>query len=122
MKQNKEHHLTIPKGFYKNLKYDIDINIVGQAVDTQAQYQAKMAILQAMTADPTMTTDPVKKKILMSMIADAGLEPNDFFGVGDTPPQGAPQMPPQQFKGAGGGVSAPQPSPMGNMGQPTNTI
>ena len=102
LKQKKEHNLTIPKDFYKNLKYDIDINIVSEAVDVKSQYAARTQLLQAMTADPTMTTDPFKKKLLLAMIDDAGLSQGDFYGLESPKPS-----PIQPQQGAGGGVSAP---------------
>lgn len=106
IKQGKEHILTIPKGFYKNLKYDIDIDITGESVDTRVRAATKFAILQAITADPTMTTDPFKRKILMSYMEDGGLNPNDFFDVTQKTPADLvdPRMQPKM---GGGGVSAP---------------
>lgn len=108
IRQGKEKLLTIPKNFYSDARYDIDIDITGESVDVKTRYATKFALLQAMTADPTMLTDPVKRKFLFSMAEDGGLNPNDFF---ETPtllpeavnPQGVSQN-------AGGGVSAP---PMG---------
>ncbi|NCN26063.1 hypothetical protein GW915_00675 [bacterium] len=107
IKQNKEKIITIPKGFYANTKYDVDIDITGESVDTRVRYATKFAILQAITADPTMTTDPMKRKFLYSMAEDGGVNLNDLMEVQTSSPEGqmnsqAPQT------GAGGGVSAPQ--------------
>ena len=116
MKAENEKILTVPKGAYKDIEYDIDIDITGESVDTRVRYATRFAILQAITADPTMTTDPVKKKILYGMAEDGGLDPSDLFG-GDT----SQTAPPQMEGRAGGGVSAPavgQPL----MGQQTQTI
>lgn len=101
IKQGKEKIIDIPKNFYSGLKYDIDIDITGESVDTRVRYATKFAILQAIQADPTMTTDPVKKKFLYSMAEDGGINPNDLF---DVETKEMPQIP---NKG-GGGVSAPQ--------------
>lgn len=106
IKQHKEKILTIPKGFYENVKYDIDIDITGESVDKRTRAAAKFALLQALTVDPTMISDPFKKKILVSYMEDAGLNPNDFFDVESKDVQDvAPAGP--QTKGAGGGISAP---------------
>src|SRR3990167_9142752 len=67
IKQGKEKLLPIPKNFYKNVKYDVDIDITGESVDTRVRYATRFAILQAISADPTMTQDPIKKKILFGM-------------------------------------------------------
>ncbi len=120
IKQGKEKMLTIPKGYYANLKYDVDIDITGESVDVKERSAAKFAILQAITADPTMTTDPVKRKVLYGIAEDAGINPNDFFGIDAKPtlnpmnpdagvPGGQIPQAPQALAGgrAGGGVSKP---------------
>lgn len=102
-KQSKEVLLPIPKDFYKNLKYDVDIDITGESVDTRVRAATKFAVLQAITADPTMTTDPVKRKILFSYMEDGGLNPNDLF---EAESKTVENMMPVEGR-AGGGVSAP---------------
>ena len=106
VKQGKEGLIPIPKDFYKDLKYDIDIDITGESVDTRVRFATRQAILQAITTDPTMTTDPTKRKILFGMAEDGGINPNELFEPQKK--QMADMM--QQmgnFKGAGGGVSRP---------------
>jgi hypothetical protein len=120
IKQGKEKILTVPKNFYKDVKYDVDIDITGESVDTRVRAATKFAILQAITADPTMTTDPLKKKLLASYMEDGGINPNDFFGAEEKTPD---TMMPEAASAmrAGGGVSAPN---MGARmgGQVTQTI
>ena len=115
IKQEREKIITIPKGIYDGLKYDIDIDITGESIDTRVRYATKFAILQAITADPTMTTDPVKKGILFSMAEDGGVNPNDLF---QTEKKSMEDMIPQTPGRAGGGVSAPQ---MGGQAMPGMT-
>jgi len=101
IKQGKEKLLTIPKSFYEGIKYDIDIDITGESIDTRVRYATKFALLQAITADPTMTTDPMKRKFLFSMAEDGGLNPNDLFDSESKKPE-------DMVKNLmGGGVSAP---------------
>jgi len=124
IKQGKEKILDVPKGYYDNVKYDIDIDITGESVDTKVRYATRFAILQAITADPTMTTDPVKKKMLYGMAEDGGINPNDLFDTA-TPQQNIME---QQVAGgggaggAGGGVSAPQLGGEALPGQNTQTL
>lgn len=117
IKQEKEKLLTIPLGFYQDLKYDVDIDITGESVDTRVRSATTFAILQAMTADPSMTTDPVKRKFLYQMGEDGGLNMADFL---DTVKQSPETMMPESGR-AGGGVSAPA---MGSpvMGQQMQTV
>jgi len=103
IKKEKEKLLKIPKNFYKNIKYDVDIDITGESVDTRVRYATRFAILQAISADPTMTQDPIKKKILFGMAEDGGINPHELFGVETKKPE---EMIPQTGR-AGGGVSAP---------------
>ena len=105
IKQGKEKLLTIPKGFYKGAKYDVDIDITGESVDTRVRYATRFAILQAITSDPTMTTDPMKKKILFGIAEDGGINPNDLFDVDSKKIEEAvPNVSP--VSRGGGGVAA----------------
>lgn len=104
VKQNKERIISIPSGFYKDVKYDVDIDITGESVDTRVRYATRFALLQAITADPSMTTDPIKRKILYGMAEDGGVNPNELFDVESKGIESLPTPPGR----AGGGVSAPQ--------------
>ena len=103
VKRGKEILLTIPKEFYQNLKYKIDIIITGEQRDTSIWSQTMFAGLQAVTADPTLLTDPVKKKFFAKWLESGGASIIDFEP--DVQPQGIQQLMPA--KGAGGGVSRP---------------
>jgi hypothetical protein len=103
IKQEKEKILTVPKNAYKDVEYDVDIDITGESVDTRVRYATRFAILQAVTADPMMLKDPVKKKIIEGMCEDGGINPADIFGV-ET--RDSVDMIPPEMARAGGGVSA----------------
>ena len=105
IKQKKEKIIDIPKGFYDGVKYDIDIDITGESVDTRVRYATKFALLQAATADPALLSPEEKKALVMSMSEDGGINPNDIFGVRS---KTVDELAPQQTGRAGGGVSAPQ--------------
>lgn len=108
----KEEELIVPpKDFYKNADADCEIVITGEAVDTRVKAASKQMILQAITVDPNIFQNPAKKKLLMSMMEDAGLRYEDIFGPADEAQQ------PQQVAGqvasrAGGGVGASMPQNM----------
>lgn len=106
IKQGKEKILTVPEGFYKDVKYDIDIDITGESIDTRVRQATIFAILQATQADPTMTQDPIKRKILYMMMENGGISPDDIF---DSPRRGIEDMMAEQSpqKPGGGGVSSP---------------
>lgn len=118
IKQEKEKIVTAPKDVYKGLKYDIDIDITGESVDTRVRAAAKFAILQAITADPSMAEGLNKKKLLASYMEDGGINANDFF---DVPTKSVEEMVPTTGR-AGGGVSAPTMTPATMAGQTTQTV
>ena len=102
IKKGKEKLVKIAKGFYDDVRYKIDIVITGEAMDTRTMAANLFAILQAITADPSMLQDPTKKKILFQYMEQGGLNPYDFDMSSEEAP-GAPQL---QGR-AGGGVSKP---------------
>lgn len=103
IKQGKEKILTVLKGYYKDVKYDVDIDITGESIDTRVRQATIFSILQAVTADPTMTKDPVKRKILYMMMENGGISPDDIFDVEQKDVEDV--MPGE--RGSGGGVSSP---------------
>lgn len=111
-KQDKERVILIPKGFYKDIEYKIDIVITGESKDTRTMTQVFFAALQAITADPTILQDLTKKKIFMKALENSGVNIEDI--IPDEPVPNMNDMVNQMSpKGAGGGVSAPMPMPQG---------
>jgi len=58
--------------FFKDLDYEVDIVSTGENKNIYAQINNGNALLQAIAADPTITTDPVKKKILFKVMSSMG--------------------------------------------------
>lgn len=106
LQQDSEKLLKIPKNFYKDIKYDVEIDITGESTDTRVKQATLFALLQAMTADPTMTTDPTKREFLYMMAENGGINPNNLFREVKEPQVEAAEQIGQRR--AGGGVSAPQ--------------
>lgn len=107
IKQGKEKILTVPKGFYSGLKYDVDIDITGESVDTRVRAATFYALLQAITADPTILTDPSKRAFLTAYAEQGGVNLAEYVGnVKKSPGDLMPNISP--IKGSGGGVSAPK--------------
>ena len=120
IKQGREKIITIPTNFYKDIKYDVDIDITGESIDTRVRSATLFALLQAITADPTMLQDPIKRKFLYTMGEDGGVNMADFLNAEETRPEDViPQN--QQPKPTGGGVSTPQ-FDQAMVGQQTMTV
>ena len=62
----------IKKDTFKNLDYDVDIVSTGENRNIYAQINNGNALLQAMAADPTILTDPAKKKVLFKVMSAMG--------------------------------------------------
>lgn len=104
VKQADEQLVKIPSGFYNNLKYKIDIDIVGEAKDTRVINQNLVMLMQSVTADPSLAPPDVKRKLFMKIAENAGINPTDLTSS-ETPSteqltEGVPLR-------AGGGVSRP---------------
>lgn len=111
IKKGKEKLTTIPKGFYKDLKYIIDIIITGESKDTAVYSQTMFAILQAVTTDPTILQDPNKKKMLYRIAEAGGVNPNTLFDNEQVQSMSQLAEMMTQRRG-GGGVSRPAPAPV----------
>ena len=105
IRKNGEYQLTVDKDYYKDIEYDIDIDITGESQSATVKAQALFAYLQAISVDPTITTDPEKKKVVRMYLEQVGINMGDLTSS-------VPQQQPQQLgmvtRGAGGGISAPQ--------------
>ena len=99
--QEKEQQAFVPKNYYKDAKYDIDIEITGESKDVRVVAANSMAALQALSVDPSLLTDPTKRKIFGQYLEAGGIKINDFNVPSKQEVTGMP------MKGAGGGVSAP---------------
>lgn len=98
----KERNVEIPNSFYDDAKYKIDIIITGESKDAGAQAQVLFSVLQAMTADPTITQDPLKRQLLSMWLERGGISPVDLNLTREVQPL-------METKMGGGGVSAPLP-------------
>jgi len=102
------------------LKYKIDIDIVGEALDTRVKSANLFAALQAITADPTLLTDPTKKKFFYRFLEQGGISPIDFEP--ETAPPSIGQVVGEKAPAAGGGVSRPSLPPMPVAGPAQATV
>ncbi len=105
--KNKETMFKLPAGFYDNLKYKIDIVITGESQNPNNAAQIEFAALQAITADPTLLSDPLKKNIFMGILEKQGIDITKFESI--KPADMSAMVNQMPTKGAGGGVSAPVP-------------
>jgi len=109
IKTGKEKLVQIPSDFYEGIKYKIDIDITGESTDPNSSAQVEFAALQAITADPTILQDPMKKKILFGILEKQGVDISKFSS--EKPMDMSQLVQNMPVKGAGGGVSRPISTP-----------
>lgn len=63
---------TINANFFKNLDYNVDIVSTGENNNIYSKINNGNAILQLLGADPTVITDPVKRKVLFKVMSSMG--------------------------------------------------
>ena len=96
--------VIIPKKFYDKVKYSVDIVITGQDRDVRVQAANMAMILQTMIADPTILTDPAKRKVFGKQLEAVGLSVDEISPTSQDSQQVINEKVGQQ---KGGGISRP---------------
>jgi len=102
----KKENIQIPKSFYENLEYKIDIMVDDEAIDVAGISQALDSMILSLSQNPGILDDKRIRKMYYKRIDLMGLNPKDWFD------DEVPTM--QQTIGSsrvqrGGSVAAPQP-------------
>lgn len=110
IRTGKEAVEKLPRDFYDNLDYDIDIIITGQNRNTSVEAANVQMILQAIQQDETILSDPRKRRVFARLIENLGLNIADFEmeeATGEM--MGISDMAQQTVRGGGigGGVGGP---------------
>lgn len=106
----KDKKLTIPKGLYDNLKYKMEINIVGESIDTSSKLTTLQTLFQIIGSNPTVLQDKATKNILFKMLNLAGFNPKEF-NFEEEPSTGLAEAGMRAKAMRGGSVAAPQSPP-----------
>lgn len=77
--------VDLPKGFYDNLKIKMDIDIVGESVDSGGRIQALQYALGLIASNPMILQNPQTKKVFFKILNLAGISPTDFEAEVDMP-------------------------------------
>ena len=100
----KNGELEVPKGFYDDLKYKIDIIITGEQVDTAAKMTTLQTMFQMLGSNPTILKDKRIRKIFYKMVDLAGFNPKDLQL--EEEPTGLEQMVGEAQAQRGGSIAA----------------
>ena len=104
-KKEREKAIQIPKEYYSDLIYWLEIEITGEATDIRIKAANLQMALQAITVDPTLLTDPTKRKIFAQILEMGGIRIEDLELLKETEEEKVSTI--TSLRGAGGGVSAP---------------
>jgi hypothetical protein len=74
----KQEPLKIERGAYKNLKEKIQIDIVGEHIDSPAKIQSLWSLITLLGQNPAIMRDPAIKKPIMKALDLSGFNPHDF--------------------------------------------
>ena len=114
VKMGEEKMTLIPAKFYDNIKYKLDITITGESSDVRVKAANTLMAMQAIQSDPTILSDPSKKKLFFSFLEQGGLNPYDIVSPEDTAPQ--------EVGRGGGGISRPSMPSNSIPGQQQTTL
>ena len=97
-------NVIIPKDWLNknDIKYAIDIVIVGENIDTTVKANTLQVGLATITSDPTVLQDPAKKKLFSKFLEAGGVNITEI-----TQSQNSQVMQQGPMSGSGGGVAAP---------------
>jgi hypothetical protein len=70
--------LKIPRGFYRDAKYVVDVNVTNEQIDSGSITQTLMTTLQILGTNPAIVQNPQTRGILFKMLAMAGVSPVDL--------------------------------------------
>lgn len=112
IRKGKEAAARIPKEFYKNLDYEVDIIITGQNRDVTTEAANVQMVLQAIQQDEELLTNPRKRRVFSHLLDTLGLNISDFEMEESTGEEMSPEGMAEQ-KVRGGGISGGAAGPTG---------
>lgn len=106
--------IGVPDSYYKNIKFRMDIIVVGESVDLGSRNNVLITALQMLGTNPAILQDPTLKKIFFKLIEGAGLSPIELEGSKMIGAPMAGAMPLEQ-----GGSLPKLPAPVPGVGKST---
>lgn len=96
-------YYQIPKDFYRDAKYTVDVNITGESVDNGTRSQIVQLALQIVGQNPGVLQNAPARSMLFYLLSLGGISPADLNLTAQ--PEQQPQQPVEQ----GGSLSSPTP-------------
>jgi hypothetical protein len=96
VKKKKDIFIDIPKAFYDEANYNIDIIVTGEQVDVGARMQSLQNLMTIVASNPMILHDPSSRSILFKLMELAGISPVELGLLEDKVTSNPPPVPPQQ--------------------------
>lgn len=105
---NRQRDITIPKAYYNDVKYKVDVIITNEQLDVAARLTTLQTALQILASNPGILTNPRTKRIFFKLLDLSGISPVEL-GIDDASAGGLEETL-QQLR-PGGSISRPQATP-----------
>ena len=81
LKDKKNRYLDIPDGFYKEVKYLVDVIVTGEEIDTGARTQTLTVALQIIGSNPAILQDKTTRTVFFKLLELAGIPPLEISAL-----------------------------------------
>ena len=88
--------ISIPKGFFKNLRYKINIVITGEQINLASKLTTLQTILVMISQNPTILQNKDTRKVFFELLDTAGISPTKFKRIEQSPLDKSIEIPPQK--------------------------
>ena len=78
-----QRYVKIPKTFYNNIKYKVDVVITGEEVDLGAKIATLQSVLAIIGSNPTILQDPRTRRVFNQLLDYAGVSPLEMGRPGE---------------------------------------
>ena len=86
LESQRYHFIEIPKGFYDDCKFHMELEITGQAIDTKQEIETLTNVFTAISSNPMLLQNPVAMRLLEIIVSKTGKTLKDFMGDIKTAP------------------------------------
>lgn len=99
LNRRKNRYLSIPKGFYENANFIVDVLVTGEQIDVGVKSQVIQVALQILSSNPAILQSPTTKAVFLQLLALGGVSPVELniFAENEEP----------QITQQGGSISQP---------------
>jgi hypothetical protein len=80
LESQRYHFIEIPKGFYDDCKFHMELEITGQAIDTKQELETLTNVFTVISQNPAALQNPQLMRLLEIIVSKTGKTLKDFMG------------------------------------------